>query len=136
MTFGEKVRAGRLALGYAQKDVAEKAGLSVRTVQHYESGKMRPKQDNTYLLLARVLDIPADTLRDDGADLELAGKDKRGQEASAEARRLAEEVSVLYAGGQLCEEDMDAMMRAIQDAYRIAKEGRKRGGTGEAGGNA
>ena len=39
-----------------------------------------------------------------------------------QAERLVKEVSGLYAGGELAEEDMDAMMKAIQEAYWIAKE--------------
>ena len=32
------------------------------------------------------------------------------------------EVTGLFAGGEMAEEDMDTMMKAISDAYWIAKE--------------
>ena len=37
-----------------------------------------------------------------------------------------EEVSGLFAGGRISQDDKDAVMRAIQDAYWIAKEENKR----------
>ena len=36
--------------------------------------------------------------------------------------KLVKDVEALYAGGELEERDMDAMMRALQDAYWRAKE--------------
>ncbi|MBR6706861.1 MAG: helix-turn-helix transcriptional regulator [Clostridia bacterium] len=126
MTFGEKVRAARLAAGYSQRDVSEMTGLSLRTIQNYESGERLPKQRESYTLMSRALNVPIQTLLDENADFSLETQDEHVSRAAGEARRLVDEVSVLYAGGDLCEEDMDAMMRAIQDAYWIAKErGRK-----------
>ncbi len=126
MTFGEKVRAARLAAGYSQREVSEMTGLSLRTIQNYESGERLPKQRESYTLMSRALNVPIQTLLDEGADLLPETQDEHAGRAAGEARRLVDEVSVLYAGGDLCEEDMDAMMRAIQDAYWIAKErGRK-----------
>lgn len=48
--------------------------------------------------------------------------EKYGSRGHEQAERLIKEVSGLYAGGELAEEDMDAMMRAIQEAYWVAKE--------------
>ena len=36
------------------------------------------------------------------------------------------EVTGLFAGGEMAEEDMDIMMKAIQDAYWIAKDKNKK----------
>ena len=45
-----------------------------------------------------------------------------GERGSRQAEKLIAEISGLYAGGSLAEEDMDAMMLAIQDAYWLAKK--------------
>ena len=37
-----------------------------------------------------------------------------------------EEVSGLFAGGNIADEDLDEMMRGIQEAYWIAKEKNKK----------
>ena len=62
------------------------------------------------------------TLKDDNADFVIKATEKYGSRGNAQAERLIKEVSGLYAGGELAEEDMDAMMKAIQEAYWIAKE--------------
>ena len=132
MTFGEKVRAARIAAGYSQREVAEMTGLSLRTIQNYESGGRLPKQRESYTLMSRALNVPIQTLLDDGAAFDRQSREEYAGGAASEARRLVDEVSVLYAGGDLCEEDMDAMMRAIQDAYWIAKERGRRSRRGRA----
>ena len=48
--------------------------------------------------------------------------EKYGSKGHEQAERLIKEVSGLYAGGELAEEDMEAMMRAFQEAYWKAKE--------------
>mgnify|MGYP004527492339 CR=1 len=45
-----------------------------------------------------------------------------GTRGKQQAQALIAEVSGLFAGGDMAEEDMDEMMKAIQDAYWIAKE--------------
>lgn len=51
---------------------------------------------------------------------------KYGSKGRRDARELMEEVSGLFAGGDLADEDLDEMMRGIQEAYWIAKEKNKK----------
>ena len=122
MKFGEKVRAARLAAKYSQRQLAEMTGIALRTIQNYESGERLPKQQENYHLLAEALNVDVATLKDDNADFVIKATEKYGSRGNAQAERLIKEVSGLYAGGELAEEDMDAMMKAIQEAYWIAKE--------------
>lgn len=122
MKFGEKVRAARLAAKYSQRKLANITGISLRTIQNYESGERLPKQRETYPILAEALNMDVEVLKDDEAEFVLKATEKYGSRGSAQAERLVKEVSGLYAGGELAEEDMDAMMKAIQEAYWIAKE--------------
>lgn len=59
---------------------------------------------------------------DDDAEFILKATEKYGSKGHEQAERLIKEVSGLYAGGELTEEDMEAMMRAFQEAYWKAKE--------------
>ncbi len=122
MKFGEKVRAARLAAKYSQKQLAEMTGIALRTIQNYESGERMPKQKETYPLLADALGIEVNSLMDDDAEFILKATEKDGSKGHEQAERLIKEVSGLYAGGELTEEDMEAMMRAFQEAYWKAKE--------------
>ena len=54
-----------------------------------------------------------------------SAEEKYGSRGAKQARELMEEVTGLFAGGEMAEEDMDVMMRAIQEAYWIAKENKK-----------
>ena len=122
MKFGEKVRAARLAAKYSQKQLAEMTGIALRTIQNYESGERMPKKKETYPLLADALGIEVSSLMDDNADFVIKATEKYGSKGHEQAERLIKEVSGLYAGGELAEEDMEAMMRAFQEAYWKAKE--------------
>ena len=122
MKFGEKVRAARLAAKYSQRQLADMTGIALRTIQNYESGERLPKQKENYQLLATALNVDVDALKDDDADFVIKATEKYGARGNAQAERLVKEVSGLYAGGELAEEDMDAMMKAIQEAYWIEKK--------------
>ena len=85
MTFGEKVRAARLAAGYSQRDVSEMTGLSLRTIQNYESGERLPKQRESYTLMSRALNVPIQTLLDENADFTLETQDEHVSRAAGES---------------------------------------------------
>ena len=53
--LGEQYKRYRLLLGMTQKEVAEKAGLSVMTVQKFESGTSRDVSLTTIIRLWRVI---------------------------------------------------------------------------------
>ena len=52
----------------------------------------------------------------------LRANEKYGATGAQQAQALMQEVTGLFAGGELDQDDMDEMMKAIQDAYWIAKE--------------
>ena len=59
---------------------------------------------------------------DDNAEFVIHASGKFGSRGQRQAEKLVKDVKALYAGGELNEEDMYAMMRAIQDAYWEAKK--------------
>ena len=153
MTFGERIRELRTQKGLTQPQLADSIGVSVRTVKSYELGTSLPKTRETYQKLAEFFDVNINYLlaKDEqfildagatypstatteiytlslhdalpiyaGATYGSRGKHKQ------QAHALIAEVSGLFAGGGIAEEDMDEMMKAIQDAYWIAKERNKK----------
>ena len=122
MTFGEKVRLARLAAKYSQRELAMLTGIAQRTIQNYENGERMPKQRATYTQLAGALHIEESVLLDENAEFVLKASEEYGSRASRQAEKLIDEVRGLYSGGELADEDMDAMMKAIKDAYWIAKQ--------------
>lgn len=122
MKFGEKLREARIARGLSQKELAKRTGIAVRTIINYESNARMPKKQDSYARLAEVLEVDVDSLKDDNADFIIRASEKYGSRAKRQAEKIIRDVQAIYAGGELEERDMDAMMKALQDAYWAAKE--------------
>ena len=119
MTFGEKVKAERTKLGLTQEELAAKVGVTVRVICSYENDKSRPRGTERYKKLAEALNVNVNHLlsEDDAfiADVE----DKYGRRGAKQAKELIAEVTGLFAGGEMADEDMREMVDAIQEAYLI-----------------
>ena len=126
MTFGEKVRAAREARNMTQEQLADAIGMSKRMVSYWENHGKLPKSRETYPIIADALGIDVSVLLDDDAEFVIKAAETYGNRGAQQALQLVEQITGLYAGGELEEEDMDAMMKAIQDAYWIAKKNKRR----------
>ncbi len=60
--FPQRLRFLREASHLSQSDLAEKAGLTYRTVHDLESGKRKRSQEKTLILLAQALEVSLDEL--------------------------------------------------------------------------
>jgi predicted ATPase/DNA-binding CsgD family transcriptional regulator/DNA-binding XRE family transcriptional regulator len=78
--FGERLRQARVAAGLTQEALAERAGISARSLQRTELGLAQPRRD-TLTRLLRALDLS----RDQYAALEAAARERpvRGPARSA-----------------------------------------------------
>lgn len=126
MKFGEKLRDLRQENGLTQAELAEKAGISLRTISYYESGTTYPKNRNVYNTLADILRVDVNYLRNEGDEFITSARQKYGYRGAKQAEELVDEVGGLFSGGDLSEEDKDAVMQALQQAYWDAKEENKK----------
>jgi len=126
MKFGEKLRKYRTEKGLTQAELAKKAGLGLNTISNYESGKTYPQNREVYTTLATILGVNPDHLHNENDDFITDATAKYGSRGAKQAQELLEEITGLFAGGEMAEEDKDVMMKAIQDAYWIAKEKNKK----------
>lgn len=126
MTFGEKVRSARTSRKWTLDQLAEVAGVSKRALINYETKGILPKSRDTYYKLADALGMDAEVLLDDNAEFVLKAREQFGSRGAKQALQLVQQANALYAGGELDDEDMDAMNKALQDAYMIAKKKNKR----------
>ena len=122
MKFSEKLRQARINAGLTQSQFASELGVSLRTVTNYETGDRYPKKRELYKKMAEVLGVEVNYLLTEDEDFIADAGEKYGAKGARQAQELLSEVTGLFAGGCLAQEDMDEMMRAIQDAYWIAKE--------------
>lgn len=122
MQFGEKLREARKKAGLKQKDLARAIGVSLRTITNYETANVYPKKREHYYKLAEVLGVDVNYLMADGEAFITDAAEKYGLRGAKQARALVRDVTGLFAGGELDQDDMDVMMKAIMDAYWAAKE--------------
>ena len=126
MTFGEKVKDARTKHGFSQVELAEKVGKSRRTVIDWENDKALPRTRNVYEDLAKILEVPVSYLLTDDAEFIVSAEEQFGYRGRKDAEELVSELTGLFAGGEMAEEDMDALMLAVQQAYVDAKRNNKK----------
>lgn len=125
MKFSERLKKMREEKGLTQVQLAKLSAISSRMIQKYECGVSRPRYDAAEKL-ANALNVSVSELLGEGGVLVAQAAEQYGARGAKQAEALVSEVTGLFAGGELADEDMDVMMKAIQDAYWIAKEKNKK----------
>ena len=125
MTFAEKFKIARMQAGISQEKLSTELGISLRTIKNYEGGQTLPSSDKLPLI-ARYFDVTIESLLSEDEEFAAAAYEQGGSKRAREAQALVNEFSGLFAGGRLSEEDMDAAMKAIQNAYWMAREESRR----------
>ena len=126
MTFGEKVRNERNRLGLSQDELAEKIGVTRRVISSYENDSSRPRGTERYNKLADALGVNINYLLSEDEAFIANVEDNYGRRGVKQAKELLAEVTGLFAGGEMADEDMREMVDAIQEAYLIAKKNNKK----------
>ena len=126
MTFGEKVRNERNRLGLSQDELAKQIGVSRRVISSYENDSSRPRRTERYQKLADSLDVNINYLLSEDEAFIANVEDNYGCRRVKQTKELLAEVTGLFAGGEMADEDMREMVDAIQEAYLIAKKKNKK----------
>ena len=121
MKFGEKLRELRKQKHLSQTELGAAVGVSLRTLRGWEVEGRYPKQRKLYAKLAEVLECDVDYLLTEKEAFITDSADRFGYRGERDAKALVEDLTGLFAGGQMAEEDMDALMLAVQEAYVEAK---------------
>ena len=133
-SFTEKVREHRGRLGLSQQQLAEKAGIGVRTLTYYECGKRFPQAAQLYKL-AKALGVSTEYLKNDDIEDPNYGiermdyvekmRQKGGRREALDLEEMLRENQALFAGGTISEEAKDAYFQAVMKAYLECKEAAK-----------
>ena len=131
MTLGEKIKKARLTLNMTQSDLAEKTGISERSLYTYEQAGIMPRSGNLRKI-AEALNVSVGYLLDDNEtdtqkninqDIFLANvKNKFGYKGAHEAADILNRTSALFAGGELDEKAKDIFFQSIMEVYLESKE--------------
>lgn len=126
MGFKERLKEKRLEAGLTQAELAEKVSVTTRTIQNYELGSRKPGNMKVIGDIATVLGTTADYLLTSSGIYSVEAYQKGGAKAAQDIDELVSEVTGLFAGGQLSEDALEGAMRALNDAYWMAKERNKK----------
>ena len=120
MTFNEKLKKARKNKSLTQAELAEKIGVTARSVQNYELGARYPKRD-ILARICKVLGVRIETLVGSDDFLGIVEAED-GAKGVASAKEMLSCAGALFAGGELSEEDKDKVMLALQKIYWKEKE--------------
>ncbi|GHU35320.1 hypothetical protein FACS1894105_03790 [Clostridia bacterium] len=130
LTFGEKVRQARLMLNLSQTEIAEKTGISERSLYSYERTNAVPRASNLKKL-AVALNVSVgyltdksetDTTKNDGSELLLSSvRDEFGSRGVREANELIQRAHALFAGGELDNSAKDLFFHSLMEVYLESK---------------
>lgn len=124
-TFGTRLQEERKKMNLSRADLAKLVSLSDKSIQNYESGKRYPNNLEIANRIAAALGTTVQYLMGEEGPYISDARQKGGAKSAREVRELVEDVSGCFAGGELPDEDLDAMMKALTEAYFIAKEKNK-----------
>jgi len=130
MNFGEKLKSVRLALNLSQSELAEKTGISERSLYTYEQLGILPRGNNLRKL-AEALNVSVNYLLDEeetdknkniDQDIFIANsKNKYGYKGAREATELLSRASALFAGGELDDSAKDLFFQSLMEVYLDSK---------------
>ena len=130
MTIGDKLRIARIALNLSQIELAEKVGITERSIYNYEQTETYPKPA-ILKKLAEVLNVTvaylmdedeADKHKDIDQELFMANvKNKYGAKGVREAKDVISRASALFAGGELSDKAKDIFFQSLMEVYLESK---------------
>lgn len=124
--FAETLKTLRRSRHLTQTDVANMLGVSLRSYQNYESGHSLPRDETILLKLSDYYDIPLKSLISSDDIYRLLRTEARQKLKSEDDRtelyRLLQEVTTLFAGGDLSNSDRELFLTAVTELYRETRE--------------
>lgn len=122
MSFGTRLKEARSRAGLQQKELAVRSGVSLRTIQNWEGDKRRPSHFDAVADVARVLGVSSAELLSEEDTRVIEASERGGSRGRRDVEALIAEVSGLFAGGELDDEEKEGVIAALNQAYWEARE--------------
>lgn len=137
--FPEKLRQSRKRVRLSQSQLAERVGVTQRSMTNYECGRAQPRK-KVLRKMAEELHVTVEYLTNDSVDDPQAGRLREerlstaralfGRRGEQEMNELMERNAAFFAGGSVDQETKDAFFDALMTAYITCKnEARARYGS-------
>lgn len=132
-TNGDKIKALRTAQHMSMAELARRASMSDRAIRYIESNQREPSVD-AIQKIAAALGVTTDYFMDEATfqqelndDLFYADVHKKyGSRGVAQAKKIKEQTTALFAGGELSEEDQAAFIKEMEELFLDAKADAKK----------
>lgn len=125
MEFKDRLKDKRAAAGLSQAELAHVAGVTSRTIQNYELGRRKPANMVILQKIADALGTTTAYLLGGSGSYGAEAHEKGGAKVARTIDELVSEVSALFIAGTLSEDALEGAMKALNDAYWIAKAKKK-----------
>lgn len=126
MVFKDRLREKRQAAKMSQAKLGELAGVTMKSIQNYELGKRRPSNLEVVQRMAEALGTTSEYLLGGEGTLVVDAYERGGAKSARDVDELVSDITALFAGGSLDEEQKDGVMSALTRAYWDAKEENKK----------
>lgn len=126
MKFGEKVAECRKKEKMTQQELGALLGISKRSIINYEVNGGYPKKREVYAKLAEIFHHDINYFLTEEEELVTQATEEYGAKGAREAKRILEQTSALFAGGDLDESDRRAFFEAMNEIYFDAKKKAKK----------
>ena len=123
--FSETLKDLRRTHGLTQRELADIIGVTLRTVQNYESGRQMPKNEKVLLRISSYFGIPLRRLVSSDDYYRLLRAEARRdlkEDERKELYRILQTLTALFAGGALSQSDKDLFLEAVQELYQETGE--------------
>lgn len=121
MNFAQKLKDLRIEKNLTQEELANKSGISLKTISRYELGETLPRTKKYYEKLADALEVNSNYFQSQETDFLLNARKEFGYKGAKDAEELVNGMIGLMAGGELPEEDKATILGAMQEAFYMAK---------------
>ena len=120
MEFQERLAKIRKLKGVTQEELANRIGVTRRSIIHFEQGTRTPSTE-TINSIAEALQVSREALISDEEYFIVEAHEKHGAAGRKSAQKLINNAQALFAGGDLSDEDKEAVLKAITEAFWEAK---------------
>lgn len=121
MNFAKQLKNLRVEKNLTQEELANKSGISIKSISRYELDETLPRSEKYYKKLADALEVDTDYFLSQETNFLLNASKEFGYKGAKDAEEIINGIIGLMAGGELPEEDKTTILSAIQEAFYMAK---------------
>ncbi len=125
MLFGDRVKQLRQNANMTQAELGKLIGVSDRVLGYYESNERFPRKQDVIAKLSEIFNVSVDYLIGTDGSFTEDATNEYGHIGHKQAQGVLKNIEMLFAGGELIEDDKDEVFRIVSELYFDAKKKNK-----------